>query len=392
MNKINIGKDLYLKGRIGWKGLAKDEYLESSDYRIINGLALEDKLINWDKSGYITKYRYNESPEIMLKEKDILISKDGTLGKIGYVKELKQPSTVASGIFVMRNIIPEKLDSDYLYHYLKSNIFKNFIECMKASGSTINHLYQRDLSQLELQLPSLIIQKHISRILNDIDAKIELNININKKLEISSQLYFDYLLSKYKNQLIKIKPKQLGKVICGSTPSTKESSYYGTEIPFITIPDMTNNIILTNYKTKLSLKGANVKPKKLLPKGSICISCIATTGLVSFVTEPSQTNQQINSIVPFDFEIKYAILKHMQILGRHFQKISSGSVFNNINKSTFENFDIPALPIEVMRKFDSKVSIYYEKIYYNKKENQELIKLRDLLLPMLMNGQVSVKE
>ena len=55
MYKLNLGNDLYVKGRIGWKGLNKNEYLSRGDYRIINATSLQDKLINWDICGFITK-------------------------------------------------------------------------------------------------------------------------------------------------------------------------------------------------------------------------------------------------------------------------------------------------------------------------------------------------
>ena len=182
MSKLNLGKDLYIKGRIGWRGLSKDEYLEHSNYKIINATALMDGYIDWDNCGYISKERYEESIEIQLKEKDILISKDGTLGKTGYVKGIITPCTVASGIFVVRNLIPNKLDFDYLYHLLKSNIFKNFITRNKAEGSTINHLYQRDLENFEIDLPSIEDQRRIVKILNYIDFKIKTNGRINDNL------------------------------------------------------------------------------------------------------------------------------------------------------------------------------------------------------------------
>ncbi|MCJ0601043.1 restriction endonuclease subunit S, partial [Enterococcus cecorum] len=93
---VKLGDYLYIKGRIGWKGLKKSEYLEQGEYRIINGEALVVDGINWNKAGFITKERYEESPEIMLQEEDILLSKDGTIGKIGFVDKLEQPTTVAS--------------------------------------------------------------------------------------------------------------------------------------------------------------------------------------------------------------------------------------------------------------------------------------------------------
>ena len=181
-NRLNLGKDLYIKGRIGWKGLSKDEYLDCSDYKIINATALMDGYVDWNNCGYISKERYDESKEIQLKENDILISKDGTIGKIGYVKKMESSCTVASGIFVVRNLIPEKLDFDYLYHVLKSNIFKDFIRRNKAEGSTINHLYQRDLENFELDIPDIYIQRKIAKVLNDLDQKIIYNNKINDNL------------------------------------------------------------------------------------------------------------------------------------------------------------------------------------------------------------------
>lgn len=192
MNKVNVGNDLYLKGRIGWRGLSKDEYLDHSSYRIINATALLDNKINWNNCGYISKERFDESEEIILQEDDILISKDGTLGKIGFVKDKPENATVASGIFVLRNTKQDILDTTYLYHFLKSNIFKDFIKRNKADGSTINHLYQRDLARLDLDLPSLKEQQNIGYILSTIDEKIETNNKINEKLESLAKTLYDY--------------------------------------------------------------------------------------------------------------------------------------------------------------------------------------------------------
>ena len=97
---VTLGDYLYIKGRIGWKGLKKSEYLPISNYRIINGESLTLSGIDWNKAGYISAERYEESPEIMLSIGDILLSKDGTIGKIGYVDKLDAPTSVASGIFI----------------------------------------------------------------------------------------------------------------------------------------------------------------------------------------------------------------------------------------------------------------------------------------------------
>lgn len=150
-NKVSLGDYLYIKGRIGWKGLKKDEYLDESEYRIINGESLTATGIDWAKAGYISEERYIESPEIMLQEGDILISKDGTIGKIGYVNRLEKPTSVASGIFVVRNLKPEEVSTVFIFCLLNSDYFKGFI-ASRTEGSVIPHLYQKDFVTLEIPL------------------------------------------------------------------------------------------------------------------------------------------------------------------------------------------------------------------------------------------------
>lgn len=150
---VHLGDYLYIKGRIGWKGLKKSEYLDHSDYRIINGESLTTAGIDWNKAGYISKERYDESPEIMLQIDDILLSKDGTIGKIGYVDRLKTPTSVASGIFVIRNTKPDLISTPFIYYLLKSSLFNVFV-AGRTEGSVIPHLYQKDFMEFEFPLPS----------------------------------------------------------------------------------------------------------------------------------------------------------------------------------------------------------------------------------------------
>lgn len=180
-NTVKLGDYLYIKGRIGWKGLKKNEYLQISNFRIINGESLTTNGIDWDKAGYITEERYLESPEIMLETNDILISKDGTIGKIGYVKSVEKPTTVASGIFVVRNLRPLEINTRFIYHFFTSSYFKNFIK-MRTEGSVIPHLYQKDFVELDFPLPPMEVQDRIVGILDSLDSKIELNKRINDNL------------------------------------------------------------------------------------------------------------------------------------------------------------------------------------------------------------------
>lgn len=180
-NPVKLGDYLYIKGRIGWKGLKKNEYLEHSDYRIINGESLTKAGIDWSKAGYISQARYDESPEIMLQNGDILLSKDGTIGKIGYIDSLSMPTTVASGIFVIRNLQPNVISTTFIYYLLKSRLFTAFIAA-RTEGSVIPHLYQKDFMKFEFHLPNKGEMEDFEALTAPMFSLIISNLNENNRL------------------------------------------------------------------------------------------------------------------------------------------------------------------------------------------------------------------
>ena len=191
---VKLGEYLYIKGRIGWKGLKKDEYLDSSDYRIINGESLTKDGIDWNKAGFISKERYDESPEIMLQVGDILLSKDGTIGKIGYVDNLDSPSTVASGIFVIRNIKPDIISTQFIYYLLKSKLFSAFI-ASRTEGSVIPHLYQKDFMEFAFPLPNADEMSQFDALTSPLFATIIKNLRENEFLTATRDALLPKLMS-----------------------------------------------------------------------------------------------------------------------------------------------------------------------------------------------------
>ena len=191
---VKLGEYLYIKGRIGWKGLKKDEYLDSSDYRIINGESLTKDGIDWNKAGFISKERYDESPEIMLQVGDILLSKDGTIGKIGYVDNLDSPSTVASGIFVIRNIKPNIISTQFIYYLLKSKLFSAFI-ASRTEGSVIPHLYQKDFMEFAFPLPNADEMSQFDALTSPLFATIIKNLRENEFLTATRDALLPKLMS-----------------------------------------------------------------------------------------------------------------------------------------------------------------------------------------------------
>ena len=182
----------------------------------------------------------------------------------------------------------------------------------------------------------------------------------------------------------------LGQIICGKTPSKSNKEFYGNDVPFIKIPDMHNQIIITQTTDNLSVAGANSQSKKYIPPKSICVSCIATVGLVSMTSKPSHTNQQINSIIPNDEQISeflYLSLKQSSMTKYLKDLASGGSATLNLNTSTFSKIEIMTPSKEIIDIFHNKVVYAFEKVLSNSIENKRLAEIRDLLLPNLLNGE-----
>ena len=168
-----------IKGRIGWKGLKVSEYTMDGPF-IVGGLQIIDGKVLWNACAHISQERYDESPEIKLQENDILITKDGTIGKLAYIANVHGQATIASHIHLIRSK-SNRIIQRFLFYYFNSPKFHSIVEG-KISGSVIAALTQADINKAEFPLPPINEQKAIAKILSDLDAKIELNQKMNKTL------------------------------------------------------------------------------------------------------------------------------------------------------------------------------------------------------------------
>lgn len=182
-------------------------------------------------------------------------------------------------------------------------------------------------------------------------------------------------------------------IICGKTPPTQKAEYYGGNTPFITIPDMHDCVYNVSTERYLSAAGVASQSKKSLPTNTVCVSCIGTAGLVTIVSEESQTNQQINSIVPKDGISPYYTYLLMKTLSETINTLGqSGSTIVNLNKTEFGKIQVTIPSKHIMQKFNYLCGPLFEKIHSAQKENKKLASLRDWLLPMLMTGQVTISD
>jgi len=145
-----------------------------------------------------------------------------------------------------------------------------------------------------------------------------------------------------------VKVGQIGKVVTGSTPSTKKVEYYGGDTPFITPTDMDETKVIGRTERYLTNKGVRVS--RQIPQNSVCVTCIASIGKACIARQKSVTNQQINSILPNDkFDshfLYYFITKYQERL----KSLAGYTTVPIVNKSSFEHFEIIYPPIPEQNK------------------------------------------
>ncbi|MBW7899064.1 Type-1 restriction enzyme EcoKI specificity protein [Candidatus Brocadiaceae bacterium B188] len=174
-----LGEVATLKARIGWQGLTTAEYKKSGDYFLVTGTEFKNGFIDWENCFYVEEERYKQDKNIQIKEHDVLVTKDGTIGKVALIKSIPKPATLNSGVFVIRPI-NNSFNPEFFYYLLLSEVFLKFLSQLSA-GSTINHLYQKDFVSFQFLIPKTIEeQKIIAQVLSDMDAEIEV---LEKKLD-----------------------------------------------------------------------------------------------------------------------------------------------------------------------------------------------------------------
>ena len=187
---IKLGKCCTINARIGWQSLTKKEHMKTGEYMLITGTDFKDNEIDYSNCVYVSKERYEMDKKIILDNDDILITKDGTIGKVAVVKNLEKPATLNSGIFVVR---PNNIfNKEYIMYVFKGHIFKEFVNKAKT-GATIKHLNQNKLINFEIPKPSMGKQIEFSNIYKQIDKQ---KFEIEKSLKETQELY-ESLMKEY---------------------------------------------------------------------------------------------------------------------------------------------------------------------------------------------------
>jgi len=314
-------------------------------------------------------------------------------GKTSYVDILGEDEIgFGSTEFIVFREKENVSDKHFVYYLATSPIVRN-TAIKSMTGSSGRQRVQTDVLKEHLfDAPPLPEQRAIAEVLSSLDDKIDLLHRQNKTLEQMAETLFRQWFVEEADEGWEEGPLSFfGDIICGKTPSKKKKEFFGGDIPFIKIPDMHGKTFIFSTTDSLTDEGKNSQTNKTLPPKSICVSCIATVGLVVLTSKESQTNQQINSIIPLINEYRYYLFLQMKDSYNLLHAMASGGTATlNLNTGNFSKINIPLPPEKLLKEFHNEVEPVFDKIFNNQTQIRTLEKMRDTLLPKLMSGEVKV--
>lgn len=409
----------YVKGRIGWQGMRSDEFLQSSDSYVVTGTDFEKGRVKWETCYQVPMERYEEDPFIQLRNGDLLITKDGTIGKIAVVKDIPKIATLNSGVFLTRPI-DDSYVPEFMYWILYSDVFKTFYDYNK-SGSTIQHLYQNVFNEFKFPLPSINEQTTIANYLDQKTRQID-NLIAKKEaliqlLEEERDAIINQAVTKGLDPAVPLKEsgvkwlgeipehwscsslKWFSKIYSGGTPSKDVEEYWiNGNVPWLN-SGCVNQWDITEVSDYITEDAFNNSSAKWIPDKSLVIALAGqgkTKGMIAQVQFETTCNQSLGVIVPNE-KIYNRFLQYW--LKNNYQNIRSlggGDKRDGLNLVMIGGIPIPILPLNEQEKIANYLdSMNFEIDSIRAKTRQEIELLKEhktALISEVVTGKVDVRD
>ncbi|WP_025446021.1 restriction endonuclease subunit S [Helicobacter pylori] len=295
--------------------------------------------INYKTDYFIPNEIAIRFPQILLNEKCLLISISGAIGNAAVFNH-SQDAFIGGAIAVLK--FKEKKSLDFVMHFLMSASGQKLL-LNSVKSSSHKNLTIADLRDLLIPLPPLNEQAAIANVLSDVDHYLySLDALILKKESVKKALSFELLsqrkrLKGFNQAWQKVKVKDFGIIITGSTPLTQISEYWNGTISWITPTDINDNKDIFNSERKITQKGLDTI--RMIPKNSVLVTCIASIGKNAILRVNGACNQQINAIIPnkdFNADFVYYLMENNKqyLLGK-----AGVTATYIISKQVFEEID-----------------------------------------------------
>lgn len=389
MTKHTLVDCFSLRARIGWQGLRSDEFKTEGPY-LVTGVDFHNGRVDWDDCYHVSVDRYEQDKGIQLHENDLLVTKDGTVGKTAFVVDCPEQATLNSHIFLVRSK-DGSVEPEYLYYVLNSFIFTDFMKNI-LTGTTIKGLTQGNFYKFVFEAPDVPTQKKIVEILESIDAVIDKTRDLIEKYSSLMKGVVQDILTDNITDENTVKMGTFSDALGGKrVPKGSALTIAKTSHPYIRVRDMTKPKIVELTDDFLYVEESDFHKisRYIVDAGDLIISIVGTVGAVALVGESldkanlTENCSKIVNIKGYSPEFLYYFLK-----SEYGQKeIAGGTVGEVQAKLPLKNIleiKVPILSEPEQEAIVEKLKVIDEKIdrevqYYNKMENIKAGLMHDLL-------------
>lgn len=377
-----LGNIASMHARIGWQNLRTSEFLDNGDYYLITGTDFLNGRINFEKCHYVNKERYQQDKKIQVGKGSILITKDGTLGKVALVTDLNKPATLNAGVFNVVVKVPS-INETYLYQYLAAPFLMDYVS-KRATGGTIKHLNQGILVDFPVDIPSYKEQVTIGQFLVCLDNAVTLHQHKLDKLKNLKKAYLSEMFPAEGERVPKRrfpgfegeweikKLKELTEYRRGSFPQPYgKSEWYGGSgsMPFVQVVDVLSNLKLAET-TKQQISKLAQNHSVFVPQGTVVITLQGSIGRVAITQYDSYVDRTLLIFEKFLFptDIYYWALSIQQKFDIESKKAPGGTI-KTITKEALSEFEIflPTLDEQkqigsFFQQLDKSISLQQQKL------------------------------
>ncbi|EBF9651575.1 restriction endonuclease subunit S [Salmonella enterica] len=398
----------------GFPFKSNDYSEDPHDIKLLRGDNIAQGTLRWDDAKKWPKSEYEKYAQYQLKEDDVVLAMDrpwiGAGLKYSSVRKEDLPSLLVQRTARLRG--SAELDIIYLKYIIASPWFSKYIQSINT-GSLVPHISSKQIKDFPVNLPSVQQQKRLSSVLAAIDNKIDINNRINAELEAMAKTLYDYWFVQFDFPDTNGKPYKAsgGKMVYNATLKREIPVGWNTStlwniakytnglamqkyredsdvyLPVIKIREMNNGISAETERARVDIPEAAV-----INDGDVLFSWSATLDVKIWSQGEGALNQHIFKVSSDSYPKSFYYFELLNYL-KHFKMIAElrKTTMGHITLDHLKQAYICLPPLFLLEEFNSKVHDIFQQHLLLEKENRSLIKLRDWLLPLLMNGQVTVK-
>ena len=382
LNDISIGKGSY-----GISASAVDYSSDLYTYLRITDIN-DDGTLN--KEGLMSVNNPN-SYKYILKSNDIVFARTGNSTGRSYFYDGSLGDIVYAGFLIKFSLDPQKVNPKYMKYYTLSKEYRDWVKSF-STGSTRGNINAKTYGEMKINLPSREQQNYTVEVLSSLDKKIELNNEMNKTLEEMAQALFKrwFVDFEFPNEEGKHYKSSGGEMVESEMGMIPKGWHVGCLADLVNIKYGKDHKKLEDGDIPVYGSGGIMRyvNKSLYEKESVLIPRKGTLNNVMYVNQPFWsvdtmffTEMKLPNIAKFVYQF---------VKSKDLAKMNMGSAVPSMTTSILNSMKIVIPDKMNLQKFNEIVSTFYDKIEFNDNNTKNLIKVRDSLLPKLMNGEINI--